>query len=50
MLNGGAHYSSVTEIEPLIWPLLSCIKPTSILNGQAQIVNKKISALDGPMS
>ena len=48
MLDGGAHHSSDREIEPLIWPLLRCKKPTSILNGQAQIVNKKISALGGP--
>ena len=30
-----------------MWPLLNC-QTHSILNGQAQIVNKKISALGGP--
>ena len=47
MLNGGAHHSSVREIEPLIWPLLNC-QTHCILNGQAQIVNKKIIGLGWP--
>ena len=47
MLDGGAHHSSVREIEPLIWPLSNC-QTHCILNGQAQIVNKKIIGLGWP--
>ena len=47
MLNGGAHHSSVWELEPHIWPYVELSNPL-ILNGQAQIVNRKILALGGP--
>lgn len=47
MLNGGAHYSSVSEVEPRIWPFVELSNPL-ILNGQAQIVNRKILGLGWP--
>jgi len=43
MLNGDAHHSLVWEVEPRIWPLL-IVKDDCIVNRQAKIVNRKISA------
>ena len=43
MLNGDAHHSLVWEVEPRIWPLL-VVKDGLILNGKAQIVNRKVWA------
>ena len=42
MLNGDAHHSLVWEVEPRIGRCL-IVKDGCILNGQAQIVNRKIS-------
>lgn len=47
MLNGGAHHSSVWKVEPHIWPFVELSNPL-ILNGQAQIVNRKNLGLGWP--